>query len=137
MHWNALTPSTPSNPVPDGVARPDRTPSRNPVPPYGGGLRDGVQAAGPEEGSPRPVLNAELGYFGVVEPWPCRGCANCLPAAHCAFDACQAGGDILAGAPRVERSTRPDWPSTASYGEPRTYHLGCWDAEQRRGRSQP
>lgn len=45
--------------------------------------------------------------------------------ATCAFDRCQAGGVILAGAPRV---TDPPF-GEYTYGD---WHPGCWAAEQRR-----
>ncbi len=46
----------------------------------------------------------------------------------CAFEGCQAGGVILAGAPRKSFGHAGPGP-LPTYVE---YHPGCWDAEQRR-----
>lgn len=46
-------------------------------------------------------------------------------AARCAYTRCQAGGDILAGAPRFERVGLVTGVQLSSY------HHGCWAAMQR------
>ncbi len=53
-----------------------------------------------------------------------------MSAATCAFEGCQAGGDILAGAPRMSELVGFFEPGTAWVEDVWEYHPGCWDAEQ-------
>ena len=57
-----------------------------------------------------------------------------MTAARCAFERCQAGGDILAGAPRVFEDWKGDFTlrdGTPSQSYQAAYHPGCHAAEHR------
>lgn len=55
--------------------------------------------------------------------------AENLPEARCAYEPCQAGGVILAGAPRLECACVP-WIRNGVRIVAHSYHPGCWAALQ-------
>lgn len=102
MTQNVVTSSTPSTPSRTGMAVANGQP-RPPVPPPLGGTGFGTGLpAGPDEGVFRHRRDGVRDGVAVTT--------------RCAFDACQAGGVILPGAP-VYVDMAGD-----------SYHPGCWAA---------